>query len=489
MAFKTDTSFLAKLTMGATANRAVMKFLADEGFAPIELERYSSSNKLWMTKVKRLRLPDLLCTQTGIRVEVRGKSKLEIKMSDSPTKPDRRWDSGARDEDLVALLPCRDNGERIEVRGRPTFLTVGSMRSVVKTSKLGPPKSASEGAERDRTWPCIVPKQDGKVVAVDSKRKKLTLLQANGRQQSYNLKGKRAYVGVGDDVLEGTTLLAGTPAALVNVRALVSRKWDPFNDLNVQNATDRYAAAKALGRSDQKQKALAALECALTAETEQRTALELAGSAARQGSNSGLAFLRRAVFTPAANALDYLAMEAILIMTEIASPDTTAVLNEIVQAPAFRDSELRQAAAWGIGKAGSKSYALLLPFLGDPSDDFAMHAIAAFGEDTPAPVVSQLVEVLREGGESRRLASAGAALVLIGSKLVAQELLAALSAASNPWLLAAFGSLPTESVSGMNVPHAVLSAVEPIRLLGPAQNWLAVGSAADSFRFLVRQSL
>jgi hypothetical protein len=300
MAFKTDTSFLAKLTMGARANLAAMEFLKTEGFAPIELERYSSSNKLWTTKVKRLRLPDLLCTQTGIRVEVRGKTKLEIKMSDSPKRP---WDGGARDEDLVALVPCRDDGEQVEIRGRPTFLSVGSMRTAAST--LGDAKSPSEGAERDRRWLSIVPTQDGTVVAVDKRPKRLTVLKADGRRQTYRLKGKHAYVRVGDTFSEGTTLLAGTPAALVNVRSLLKRTWNPYADLGAKDDTDRYAAAKALGRSDQQNKAVKALERALKTEAEERTALEIAGSAARQGSASGLAFLRDAVFKPAEAAPDY----------------------------------------------------------------------------------------------------------------------------------------------------------------------------------------
>ena len=43
------------------------------GFEPIELEPVFTSNKIWATKVKRLRLPDLLLHTTGLRVEVRAK--------------------------------------------------------------------------------------------------------------------------------------------------------------------------------------------------------------------------------------------------------------------------------------------------------------------------------------------------------------------------------------------------------------------------------
>jgi hypothetical protein len=89
MGFKTDTSFLRFLTMGALGVQQTMKQLAGMGFEPIELERYCASNKIWMTKVKRLRLPDVLCVRTGLRVEIRAKSDLKIRMSDAPANPTR----------------------------------------------------------------------------------------------------------------------------------------------------------------------------------------------------------------------------------------------------------------------------------------------------------------------------------------------------------------------------------------------------------------
>ena len=94
MGFKDDTSFLRFLSMGAAGARQAIIYLRSKGFEPIELERYCTSNKIWATKVKRLRLPDLLCVRTGMRVEVRAKSDLRIRMSDAPTRPDRRWDGG-----------------------------------------------------------------------------------------------------------------------------------------------------------------------------------------------------------------------------------------------------------------------------------------------------------------------------------------------------------------------------------------------------------
>lgn len=108
MGFKADTSFLRFLSMGAVGVRQTMSQLRSAGFQPIELERYCGSNKIWATKVKRLRLPDVLCVKTGLRLEIKAKSALTIKMSDAENNPDRRWDVGLRDTDLIAYITVND---------------------------------------------------------------------------------------------------------------------------------------------------------------------------------------------------------------------------------------------------------------------------------------------------------------------------------------------------------------------------------------------
>ena len=131
---------------------------------PIELERCCGSSKIWTTKVKRLRLPDLLCVKIGMRAEVRAKTDLKIRMSDAPANPDRVWDAGQRDDDIVAVITCFDGDDGPEPADDAVCFTVGALRVSVDRSKLGPPKSASEGAERDRTWPATVPTRDGTVL-------------------------------------------------------------------------------------------------------------------------------------------------------------------------------------------------------------------------------------------------------------------------------------------------------------------------------------
>ena len=201
--------------MGAVAVRRTLKDLQEQGFEPIELERYCTSNKIWTTKVKRLRLPDLLCLKTGLRVEVRAKSKLQIRMSDAPENPDRRWDVGLRSDDVLALVACFETDDGMRPADEVTYLTIASLQSSLQQSKLGPPKSASEGAERDRTWPATIPSRDGVVeeVTVDRMR---TLLGGDGRpsrRQTYRIENKSAYIHQGQRFRAGSTILAGAPIA------------------------------------------------------------------------------------------------------------------------------------------------------------------------------------------------------------------------------------------------------------------------------------
>lgn len=128
MGFKADASFLKFLSMGAAGARQVVAQMRKAGFEPIELERYCTSNKIWTTKVKRLRLPDILCIRTGLRVEVRAKSDLKIRMSDAPTNADRRWHSGLRDIDLCAFIACEERDGVAFPADQAVFFDVKSLK-------------------------------------------------------------------------------------------------------------------------------------------------------------------------------------------------------------------------------------------------------------------------------------------------------------------------------------------------------------------------
>ena len=147
MSLKEMDSFLRYVTMGAKAARSVASALEGCGYEIVELERYASSNKIWMTKVKRLRLPDLLCVKTGIRFEVRAKSNLEIAMSHSPGNPDRHWDAGLRDEDIVVLVNAYEAEAELEISPHLNAFRVSELRASQEGMKTGGAKSSSESSE------------------------------------------------------------------------------------------------------------------------------------------------------------------------------------------------------------------------------------------------------------------------------------------------------------------------------------------------------
>ncbi|HYH21714.1 MAG TPA: hypothetical protein VD995_24170 [Azospirillum sp.] len=466
-----------------------MAQLRSLGFQPIELERYCASNKIWMTKVKRLRLPDLLCVRTGLRVEVRAKSDLKIRMSDAPANPDRKWDAGLRDDDLVAFIAIDGReGEGLRPADEAMFFTIRALSASAGTSKLGPPKSASEGAERDRTWPATVPSRSGVVFSVSADR---LVVDMGGdgnpdRRQTYNLTGKNSYVQPGDRFTAGHSILAGSPTARADIHSYLRRAYDPIADLGARQPVDRYAAVKALPyREDLHRAAVPALERLLRIEDAERVALEAAGSAATLGSAFGRERIEAALWGEGRSDLR---MEAVLILTELGTTFARRQLCRVASEAHFQGDEIRQAAVWGLGKAGLKEYEDLVTFIGDPDENVALHAIVAFGPDTPEPVIRTLVGMLIAG--DRRLApSASEALRIIGSELAVRVLSEAASLGGSDWCIATLGRMPPELVRSALRGTDVLGRVTPVMLLAEGVNWLATEDRAMDVAFLLKQTL
>jgi hypothetical protein len=489
MGFKVDSSFLKFLTMGALGVRKVAAELRLMGFEPIELERYCGSNKIWATKVKRLRLADLLCVRTGLRIEVRAKSDLKIRMSDAPNNPERTWDAGLRDQDVVALIACKNDGPLPVPAEHAVYFTAKALRESVDSSRLGPPKSASEGAERDRTWPAVVPSRSGVVISVDAGKLAVSM-DGDGqpaRKQTYTLAGKHAYVKQGDAFVAEVSILAGAPSCLADLQSRLQDAYMPLLQAVSANPLDRYAAAKALRfRPDLRAEALPVLEVELDRPQDLRVTLEVAGSAAALGSGKGQ---ERIVSILWSDEAPEMSMEAILILTELGGDFAIGELRRVIGHDRFRNDERRQAAIWGLGKAGAKSYADLSALVGDADDNCAYHAIVGFGADTPAAVIAQLIDLL-VSGDPRITAGASEALRMIGSAEVLSQLAAA--ATANPacgWLLATIGKLSPALVRATLAGSNLLTQLEPMLLLSPATNWLAQEDRVADLVFLHNQAL
>jgi hypothetical protein len=446
-----------------------------------------------------LRLPDLLCVKTGLRVEVRAKSDLKIKMSDAPNNPDRAWDAGLRADDLVAFIACFDSESGPMAADEATFFSVHALRASVGGSKLGPPKSASEGSERDREWPAIIPSRDGVVEQVrtgpeEIQGGKLVVLMDEEndrrppRRQTYTLNGKNAYVCPGDRFRGKASIIAGLPPALARLQDYCAHTYDPLAALDSPNDVDRYSAAKAVPyRQDLGAQAVGRLETLIRQEVGSRVALEAAGAAAAMGSVTGQDYIRGLL---TAGHLAALRMEAIFILTELRTPFALDELRRVADGQSLTGNEFRQAAVWGIGKSGHRSYHDLLRYIDDDDENVALHAIAAFGTDTPGIVVDELVRRL-DRNAPRLAAAASEVLRLVGGEYVLKAVAAAarLQPECEEWALGTLGRLDPDLVRKHLAGNPLLERVAPLLCVFGDDNWLNTGERPASLAFLLAQYL
>jgi HEAT repeat protein len=490
---KVDTSFLKFLTMGASGVRRVAELMTQAGLQPIELERYSRSNKIWQTKVKRLRLPDLLCVRTGLRAEVRAKTALAIKMSDAPNNPERRWNSGLVAGDMIAFVLIREaeNGV-LQAAENAELFWVEDLVGTETESKLGPPKSASEGAEQDREWPSTVAKSAGVVLSLDEGR--LATRLDLGRNQTYHLDRKTAYFVAGQRFLAESQFLAGIPmhkAAFPNPHEV---QWNPRNLLASQSPIDRYVAVKALGVVGSTADVKAVTQIA-EHDQEVRVALEAAVALARLGRERGLELLRNAVANPA---IAFLRMEAVLALSELAgtplAPQCAQILSEYARSDCFVGDEVRQAAIWGLGKDGLEAYNSLLDFLDADADDERVHAICAFGSDGGSATADSLVAaMITPSSTDRRRASASFVLAgTIPTEISAPRVIVALKSPdrrARNWALATLGQMdPTLVREYVNDP-TLAAQLEPLQLASPETNWTRAEQLMDKLAFVRKQTV
>lgn len=168
-AFKSDISFLEKISLGAVGTKKVFEDVGKQGHKPMVLERGSTSFKIWKEiKIKRIRVPDIICVECDTRIESRAKTNLEITMSHSVSTPERAWDFGLGNDDFIALAKCVKSGDS-PIDWSPEdpvqYISVRSLRQAYenKQAVVERPKGAGEGFEIRLTWPSSVANANGKV--------------------------------------------------------------------------------------------------------------------------------------------------------------------------------------------------------------------------------------------------------------------------------------------------------------------------------------
>ncbi len=355
--FKTDVSFLEKISIGAIGTRKVFEDLKRKGHTPIELERGSMNYKLWKKiKIKRIRVPDILCVDCGVRIESRAKTKLQISMSHSLSDPERGWDAGLQNNDYVALVACEKVGERpIDWMAHDPvqYVSVKDLRGAVKKQGVSyvKPKGAEEGFEARITWPSAVASSDGvlkkvtKEVIQYSRAEDERTITLQLRKQGLTLvplvkEGER--ISRNQVIASIVPLTQSFPSTPVDVNFYIT-------NLSSTNLSERYAAAKALSLF-RGAKVVTALSRKLADSKEHiYVKLEAAATLARLGVKEGYDFIGSCLRD------SYLqnVLEAVIVLAEIKAEQSADLLSGILLDES-QDAEIRAGAAWGLGELGSK---------------------------------------------------------------------------------------------------------------------------------------
>ncbi|MCY7483766.1 HEAT repeat domain-containing protein [Paenibacillus alvei] len=487
MAMKEDWSFLDKISMGAKATVKVTELLGKQGHRIIELERYSSSNKMWSTKIKRLRLADLLCLNCGRRIESRAKSKLGIIMSDSPTNNDRRWDVGLRDEDLVALINCKksESGEWVAAENVNLFC-IGDLRATEPLSKLGPPKSASEGAERDRTWESYVPGFNGKVVGIDND--KIRFIKEDGKRFSKTIQeNQHVFVSNEEHIIGGTKIVS----SIVNSTAQLccdARRYDFITDLDSPQNETKYCAVKALGflpeiREDSIPKLQ---ELLIDDELDERIKLELHSTLIRLGLDVWSYFEN--YYT--SDATQAYLMESVLILGELSDFDKAKEILLSVASNEELHSEIRAAAIWSMGSQPILQREIL-KFIADNDKVVSTHAIAILEKMANEDITANLIGYF---GEDSAVNAAIARIISQLNNLNDREIVRAFVNSDNDmvknWLLYSIGLSGRERFEGLideldTQPEKTKDSV--LLLWDNNRNWIT-REVTDGIEFLKLQN-
>lgn len=356
--FKSDTSFLEKISMGAIATRRVFDHLQEQGHRPLELERGSMSFKIWKNiKIKRIRVPDLFCVTCGCRVESRAKTKLEISMSHSFSEQERGWDYDLHDSDFVALVTCQRVGERPvdwQAGQLVQYVSVRDLRHAQSNNQIifMKPKGAEEGFESRVTWPAAIATSAGTVDSVTAQR--IQYRRQDGRVITLPLSRKQGIilqplVVAGEMIVENQVLAAVIPVhRYFGCSTSVGEEYY-IERLSSFSLSDRYTSAKALSILFSAN-ASSALLAKLNQSDKDIIKLEAAISLARHGHDAGWAFLSSCLSD---NDLQK-RLEAVIALGEIQSDRACELLCSVLR-DEKQHPEIRSGAAWALGEQRSAS--------------------------------------------------------------------------------------------------------------------------------------
>jgi HEAT repeat protein len=357
-AFKTDVSFLEKISAGATGTTLVFADLKRQGHSPIELERGSMSFKIWKKiKIKQVRVPDILCVRCGTRVESRAKTDLQITMSHSISDPMRGWDFGLADGDFIAFVNCVKSGERpIDWKADELvqYVKVEEMRKALAENKVisVQPKGATEGFEARLTWPSAIARADGRVTSIDRNCLKYRRKDDDRTIRLSLKKGELVLTPLVkvDAPIKRNQILASVVPASDRIPCISTLTQDYYVKLmKSPSLSDRYGAAKALSYFKSSE-TIATLKERVKDEKEHiYIRLESASSLLKMGNKESIPFFEKLLSDP------YLEnrLECVIVLGEIGQSESSDLLIKTLL-DTRQHSEIRAGAAWSLGELKDK---------------------------------------------------------------------------------------------------------------------------------------
>jgi len=344
--------------MGATGTIAVFNNLREQGHAPIELERGSRSFKIWKgIKIKRIRVPDILCIDCGKCVECRTKTKLEISMSHSRADPEGGWDYGLDDNDFVAFVVCNKIGDGPvdwQVSSPVQYVSVKDLRLAQKGGRatLTQPKGAEEGFEMRIIWPIAIANAPGIVTSVSRERLQYRR-EIDGRIVTLKLL-KRGQVMMplvkkGEKVIKNQIIASVTPVSLSFPCDKSASEDHYVGLLSSTSLSKRYAATKALAFFASPQVTNALVDKLNDQEEHIFIRLEAAASLMRQDDIRGYDFIKWCLSD------EYLQnrLEAVIVLGEIDKEASCQILIDTLL-DKEQHPEIRAGAAWALGELRNK---------------------------------------------------------------------------------------------------------------------------------------
>jgi hypothetical protein len=488
-AFKPDSSFFEKIVRGAVGCRAVAQDLNRRGHRMVELERGSTDTKLWKdVKRKRVRIPDLVCSRCGVRVESRAKQAAILSMSHSATENERSWNFGMVDADWVAFpvvtaadLPRWSNGRfnghasywherswaRWQAHAWVNYFTVGAFAAVpfVQLQRKG----VTEGSELTIGWPATFSNYDGTVTLVAEDAVSVCRAEDGRNMPRRKFKApQRPVVAIGDRVTAQQVLASAVaPLTIAELECRQEMSSDHIRTLLAsRQRTQRFTGVKLARVRQERQFCNSVRGLFDDAEEDIYVRLEALSYLAEVCGESAGERIQ-----PFLNHTDpQTRLEAVITLGETPTDEVIQLLSDIlhdVDTPYF----LRSAAAWGLGHLGGnepartliRAFSAVNPALRQE----ALDAIVMLG----TAVAPLLVDGLRDADDA--ISSGCAEALRQQSGAVPVERIAQQTRVADPsrWAVWLLGMLPRETVAVHIAKPEVHYAVS--LLWAFAESWIA----------------